>query len=434
MEKSKIQLIQSQSIAISLLDTNDGQIAGVPANPRTIDPVDFANLKKSIEDNPEMLGMRELLVYPVGGRYVVIGGNMRLKAMRDLGFSDAPCKVLPESTDTATLRAVLIKDNVQKGEWDAAMLQNDWSADELQEWGVELPEFEQPEPEQPKAEEDDFDEDADAIEKRVQAGDIWQLGDHRLMCGDSTDAGAVALLMDGEKADLVFTDPPYGMKKENEGVLNDNLNYDDLLAFNKLWIPISFDNLKDNGSWYCWGTDEPLMDIYSEILKPMARACKITFRNLLSWNKGDAGAGGVSFMGKDGLRSYPIGSEKCLFVMAGVEGFNNNADNYFDGWEKIRAYLAGEAEKVGLDAKKLQEICGVGMFSHWFTKSQFTFITEEHYKELQNHYKGEAFGRDYGAFKRDYEEIKRDYEEIKRVFRQHARQYDRRLGFSKGKR
>jgi hypothetical protein len=139
MEKSKIQLIQSQNIALSLLDTNDGQIAGVPANPRTIDPVDFANLKKSIEDNPEMLGMRELLVYPVGGRYVVIGGNMRLKAMRDLGFSDAPCKVLPESTDTATLRAVLIKDNVQKGEWDAAMLQNDWSADELQGWGVELP-------------------------------------------------------------------------------------------------------------------------------------------------------------------------------------------------------------------------------------------------------------------------------------------------------
>lgn len=141
MEKSKIQLIQSQNIALSLLDTNDGQIAGVPANPRTIDPVDFANLKKSIEDNPEMLGMRELLVYPVGGRYIVIGGNMRLKAMRELGFADAPCKVLPESTDTATLRAVLIKDNVQKGEWDAAMLQNDWSADELQEWGVELPEM-----------------------------------------------------------------------------------------------------------------------------------------------------------------------------------------------------------------------------------------------------------------------------------------------------
>lgn len=141
MEKSKIQLIQSQSIALSLLDTNDGQIAGVPANPRTIDPVDFANLKKSIEDNPEMLGMRELLVYPVGGRYVVIGGNMRLKAMRDLGFSDAPCKVLPESTDTATLRAVLIKDNVQKGEWNTAMLDADWEKDKLKDWGVELPDF-----------------------------------------------------------------------------------------------------------------------------------------------------------------------------------------------------------------------------------------------------------------------------------------------------
>lgn len=139
MEKSKIQLIQSQNIALSLLDTNDGQIAGVPANPRTIDPVDFANLKKSIEDNPEMLGMRELLVYPVGGRYVVIGGNMRLKAMRELGFADAPCKVLPETMHAGQLRAVLIKDNVQKGEWNVDLLMAEWEAAKLKDWGVDLP-------------------------------------------------------------------------------------------------------------------------------------------------------------------------------------------------------------------------------------------------------------------------------------------------------
>ena len=117
----------------------------------------------------------------------------------------------------------------------------------------------------------EVDEKSEPVSKR---GEMYELGNSILMCGDSTDAEDVARLMGGEKADMVFTDPPYGMKKENEGVLNDNLNFADLLEFNKKWIPLSFEALKDNGSWYCWGIDEPLMDIYSEILKPMAKEQK----------------------------------------------------------------------------------------------------------------------------------------------------------------
>ena len=116
--------------------------------------------------------------------------------------------------------------------------------------------------------EDDFEVELPE-EPKAKLGDVYQLGNHRLMCGNSTSEEDVAKLMNGVKADMVFTDPPYGMKKENDGVANDNLNYDDLLEFNKKWIPITFNNLKDNGSWYCWGIDEPLMDIYSNILKPI---------------------------------------------------------------------------------------------------------------------------------------------------------------------
>jgi hypothetical protein len=192
------------------------------------------------------------------------------------------------------------------------------------------------------------------------------------------------------------------MGKESDGVLNDNLNFDDLLEFNKQWIPLSFEHLKGNGSWYCWGVIEPLMDIYSNILKPMIKQKKITFRNMLTWKKGAFGSGGGTGVGQEIQRSYFPETENCLFVMCGVQGFNNNQDNYFDGWEPIRSYLAAEAERVGLDNKQLKEICGVGMFSHWFTKSQWAFITEEHYKELQAHYRGDAFKREYDELKREY--------------------------------
>jgi DNA modification methylase len=219
------------------------------------------------------------------------------------------------------------------------------------------------------------------------------------MCGDATDPSTYDKLMDGKKADLVFTDPPYGMKKENEGIANDNLNFEDLLEFNKQWIPLTFQNLKENGSWYCWGIDEPLMDIYSNILKPMQKRNEITFRNLITWDKGDAGAGGVSFMGAAGLRSYPVSDEKCLFVMCGVEGFNNNLEHYNEAYEPIRAYLEAEAKKVGLNAKKLTELTGVQMFGHWFSKSQFTIIPENHYKKLQAAFDGRAFTMAYDDLK-----------------------------------
>lgn len=189
-------------------------------------------------------------------------------------------------------------------------------------------------------------------------------------------------------ADLVFTDPPYGMKKESDGVLNDNLNFDDLMDFNRQWIPLSFDALKENGSWYCWGIDEPLMDIYSSILKPMQKNQVITFRNLITWDKGS-----VQGESSDGLRMYARADEKCLFVMKEFEG--NSIEFYDEDYEPIRQYMESEAIKAGLNRKKLQEITGVQMWGHWFSKSQFAIIPENHYLKLQEVYKGKAFEKPY---------------------------------------
>ena len=236
--------------------------------------------------------------------------------------------------------------------------------------------------------------------------DESEIHSHRLICGDSTDVAVIDRLMDGVKADLVFTDPPYGMKKESEGVLNDNLNYDDLLDFNRQWIPLTFGALKDNGSWYCWGIDEPLMDIYSNILKPMQKENKITFRNLITWDKGN-GQGQLS----EDFRMYPIADEKCLFVMVGVQGFSNNADNYFEAWEPIRIYLKQERDRMGWSNADMKKMCGHSPTSgcHWFDKSQWMMPTEEEYKTWQHHAKGEGF-------KKEYEEIKKEYYSTRAYF------------------
>lgn len=247
------------------------------------------------------------------------------------------------------------------------------------------------------------------VPQRAKLGDIWQLGNHRLMCGDSTDADSVEKLMDGKKADMVFTDPPYGMKKESQGVLNDNLNYDDLLEFNKKWIPLTFSNLKDNGSWYCWGIDEPLMDIYCFILKPMIKENKITFRNLITWDKG-VGQGQLS----KGFMMYPIADEKCLFVVKGITCLTLNADQYWEEYEPIRKYLYDERIKCGWDVPTMKRIVGHSDLSrdHWTSKSQFNLPTKEVYEKFQVWAKNNGIK----AFERDYESLRRDYESLRAYF------------------
>ena len=329
---------------------------------------------------------------------IIVTGHTRVKSAKKLGMTEVPCLIADDLTDEQ-IKAFRLADNkvAEFSQWDEEKLMKELEGldSDMSLYGFE--ELEKEIDELGEVEEDEISEVPE--EPKAKLGDIWQLGSSRLICGDSTDVAVIDRLMDGTKADLVFTDPPYGMKKESEGVLNDNLNFDDLLDFNRQWIPLTFGALKDNGSWYCWGIDEPLMDIYSNILKPMQKKNKITFRNLITWDKGDAGAGGVSFMGKDGLRSYPVSDEKCLFVMCGVEGFNNNLEHYNEAYEPIRAYMESQAKAVGLNSKTLTEICGVQMYGHWFTKSQYAIIPRNHYEKLQQYYNGEAFTLPYDDMK-----------------------------------
>lgn len=127
-------------LPLSDIELNDGQLVGLPKNPRSIKKAKFEKLKKNIETYPEMLAWRSLLVYPLdNGKYIIIGGNMRYRAMLELDYKDAPCVIIPKETSIEKLKAYTILDNSGFGRWEWSMLANEWDADALAAWGLDLP-------------------------------------------------------------------------------------------------------------------------------------------------------------------------------------------------------------------------------------------------------------------------------------------------------
>lgn len=177
-----------------------------PNNPRVIKDDKFKKLVKSIQDFPQMLELRPIVV---NDEMIVLGGNMRLKALEHLGIEETFIIKASDLTEKQE-QEFIIKDNVGYGEWDWEQLANEWDVEDLDDWGLDLPlDFVK----ELEAEEDDF-EIPETIETDIVLGDLFEIGEHRLLCGDSTDSDAVAKLMNGEKADMVFTDPPYGIGYE----------------------------------------------------------------------------------------------------------------------------------------------------------------------------------------------------------------------------
>lgn len=123
-------------IKASLCDANTGQIDGLPANPRQWTSAEVDALATSIKETPELFEARPLLVYAVGSRYIVLGGNLRLCASKRLKMRDVPAIVFPYATPIAKLREIVIKDNGAFGNWDYDMLANEWDDLPLPNWGV----------------------------------------------------------------------------------------------------------------------------------------------------------------------------------------------------------------------------------------------------------------------------------------------------------
>jgi site-specific DNA-methyltransferase (adenine-specific) len=257
---------------------------------------------------------------------------MRLKACKEIGLKEIPIIVADEWTEEQK-NEFLIKDNVGFGEWDWDSLANEWDVEKLDDWGLDLP-VDLSVQEELEAEEDNY-EIPNEINTDIVIGDLFEIGEHRLLCGDSTDSDQVAKLMNGQKADMVFTDPPYGVAVNNtQGTI---LGDEDLDVFiNCLPIIKIFSN--ENSHFYVWCASgdmfPPSLNAYVEHLP---------FQNILPIR--------VTHENKRGKKgAFKLNFETCIFGNNNEKGFNTSNkfkvsettlnDNRYQGDGKLKVYPA----------------------------------------------------------------------------------------------
>ena len=302
------------------------EVISNPNNPRLIKDDKFKKLVKSIQEFPDMLNVRPIVV---NKDMVVLGGNMRLKAIKEAGIKEINVDIVDWNEQQQ--KEFIVKDNVGYGEWDWDDLANNWDAEELTDWGLDIPNFDANVLE---AEEDDFAVPDGGIKTDIVLGDLFEIGEHRLLCGDSTDSDQVAKLMNGQKADMLFTDPPYnvgfnGRSGKFDVIENDDLKTEDFDKFieefaqtvHTLQIPIKYIWC----NWKFYGTLQKHFEL---------NACIV-------WAKNVFGLG----------RGYRHQHEFCFFEGKLDEGINNESDL----WEikKDSKYMHPTQKPIELSARAI---------------------------------------------------------------------------------
>jgi len=223
-----------------------------PDNPRTIKQEKLEKLAQSIKDFPKMM-IKRPIVYDENK--VIIGGNMRYRAIQSLGMNEIPDEWVSDASDfTPDERyRFIMQDNAEMGEHDWDMVANQYELEDLEAWGIDVPYADS----ETEVEEDEAPE-VSSEPPVSQLGVVYQLGKHRVMCGDSTFETDVETLMQGAKADMVFTDPPYniayeGGSKKREMIKNDIV--DDFYSFLFDAYSRMFENTKAGASFYVTHAD-----------------------------------------------------------------------------------------------------------------------------------------------------------------------------------
>jgi len=270
--------MQVTKVKISEVKTN-------PKNPRLIKDDKFKKLVKSIQEFPQMLELRPIVV---DENNIVLGGNMRLKACKEAGMKEVFI-VKADNLTELQKDEFIVKDNVGFGEWDWDMLANEWDVEKIQDWGLDLPvdvsvtEL--------VAEEDDFSVPEGGIETDIVLGDLFEIGEHRLLCGSSTNADDIVKLMNGNKANMVFTDPPYGVSYVGGVIHGNKINTNhkrDMLKNDEIDVYADFISLLplviDNGALYIFYATRNSYELF----KPL-KENGIDIMAVLAWIKINTG-------------------------------------------------------------------------------------------------------------------------------------------------
>lgn len=307
-------------------------------NPRkklTPDDKEYQKIKNSIEE----FGYVEPII--INKDNTIIGGHQRLTVLKDLGYEEVD--VIQIDIDKTKEKALNIALNKITGEWDYAML-GDLLLDldslnyDLEFTGFDLDEIENilaPIGEEKEVVEDDFDIELPE-EPKAKYGDIYQLGKHRLMCGDSTKEEDVTKLMNGNKADMVFTDPPYNVdysnadrpnpSKTNLGKIeNDKMDEEDFLFFLQEVYKRLDENTKENSSFYIWYASKETIAFYKTLCKT-----NIKINQQIIWKK-------PMLLGRG---KYQWAHEPCIFAIKGSPYFTKDRTKTtvwdFGGYDKSK--------------------------------------------------------------------------------------------------
>lgn len=279
-------------------------------NPRLIKDDKYKKLVKSLKEFPEMATVRPVVI---DENNVILGGNMRYKAMIEAGWEDIPVHQVTNWTEEQK-KEFIVKDNLGFGDWDYDVLANDYDLTDLEGWGMEIAEDLLPVKEVEEDEPPQVDEVNGPVSK---LGEVYQLGRHKLVCGDSTKIEDVDKLMDGNKADMVFTDPPYGYeyKSNYQSKHKQLLNDDNFLDF----LPLSTSFSQDNSAHYiCCGWQTV------HVWRKMVEDNGLEVKNMIIWKKNNWSMGDLK-------GAYAGQYEIILFVHKGRVTLDNGRDR--DVWE-----------------------------------------------------------------------------------------------------
>ncbi len=344
-EQHKAVRFERRYFAPNILKANNGQIDGVPSNPRFIRDNKYKKLLESMQQDPDFLEIREIAVYDMGEgaatdeRFVCIGGNMRYRAAKQLGWKTVPCKIIPTGYDKEKIRRFILKDNAAFGETDWDILINEFTQAEIDAAAIDIPDIPDPHmDEAEEAEEDNFDIDSNTPKvARSKDGDIYQLGEHRLICGDSTKEEYINALMGVEQADLLVTDPPYNVDYHAKGglnkIANDNMADLNFIAFLTDAFKIANENIRQGAAVYIWHADSQGFNF-----RTATKNVGWTVRQCLIWNKNSLVLG---------RQDYQWKHEPCLYL------WKDGAAHYFVDKRNLTTVIE---DKKDIDEMSKQEM------------------------------------------------------------------------------